>query len=100
MPSDSSSPGTPPEPTRAFTVDYNGAPLLFEPLTDGGRLKGYLYRCPKGEHRAQNWIDTESGQRHVLTRDAEGRVTIRASLLCAQGCGWHVFVTDSIARDA
>jgi hypothetical protein len=83
-----------------FSVDYHGTLIEFSPLVDGGKIKGYLYQCPKGGHKAQNWIDTESGTRHVLTRAADGRVTIRASLLCAQGCGWHVFITDGVAVDA
>jgi hypothetical protein len=78
-----------------------GQPLLFEPLYEAKRgLIGYGYQCPNGNHRARNWIDTESGTRHHLERDADGRVTIRGSLLCSQGCGWHVMIERGIARDA
>jgi hypothetical protein len=85
----------------SFTVEYQGHPLCFEALRHSdGRLQGYMYRCPNGAHRAFNWIDTETGTRHTLTRAADGRVTIRGSLLCSQGCGWHVFITDGVARNA
>lgn len=79
-----------------FTVTYKGAEIEFLPLGE----QGYLYKCPQGNHRAHNWIDTESGTHHTLTFDDQGRATIRASMLCSQGCGWHVFVTDGVAVDA
>lgn len=82
-----------------FTVEYNGSSIDFNLITEAGEPKGYLYRCPKGAHRAHNWIDTESGSRHTLSFDEQGRATIRASMLCSQGCGWHVFVTDGVAKD-
>lgn len=102
---------------RDFTVTYNGKPLIFERVTKEhgskkkpGTIIGYAFMCPrcaknKG-HFASNWIDTESGTRHGLEFDNEGRATLRGSILCrtkwAGGpeCGWHVTITNGIATDA
>jgi hypothetical protein len=85
----------------SFTVTYHGEPLEFTQINTGS-LKGYGYKCPgiaKHASRAYNWIDTETGDRHHLEFDEEGRATIRGSLLCGQGCGWHVIVEHGVARD-
>lgn len=87
---------------QPFVIGYRGMSIEFSPLTSGGRIVGYLYDCPtcKAKGRASNWIDTESGTKHSLTFSEDGKPTIRASMLCPQGCGWHVFVTDGVAVDA
>lgn len=105
---------------ETFTVLYHDKPVVFTYLDAGEQSRGYMFYCPKHNprgDRAFNWIDTESGTRHTLTFDEAGRATIRASILCrtpikgTQGtpiatiegrveCGWHVFVTDGVARDA
>lgn len=112
----------PAERPTEFIVQYNGRPIRFWWINAGEETKGYAFYCPKhnpakaAARGAHNWIDTESGKRHTLTFDAQGRATIRASILCRTPmkgkvgtpipgadnrveCGWHVFVTDGVARD-
>lgn len=85
---------------ESFTVDYHGTPIEFTLLPD---RQGYGYACPnrltRHASRAYNWIDTTTGTRHKLSFEASGRATIVGSLLCRQ-CGWHVVITDGIAKDA
>ena len=79
----------------SFTVTYRGESIEFTRIAGG-----YIYQHPGAPHRGFSWIDTDSGTRHTLSFDEQGRATIRASLLCPQGCGWHVFITDGVATDA
>jgi len=80
---------------HSFTVQYGETVLTFDPIE-----QGYLYMCPQGGHRAYNWIDTESGTRHAISFDEQRRATIKGSLLCSQGCGWHVIIENGVCRDA
>jgi hypothetical protein len=85
---------------QSFTVDYNGTPLEFTRLPD---KNGYYFMCPGTDRhpsRGQVWIDTDSGTKHTLTFDEQGRATIRNSIGCVYNCGFHVWVTDGVARDA
>jgi hypothetical protein len=75
----------------SFTVEYRGNPWVFTRLKD---QQGYGYQLePNG---AYHWIETESGARHALTFDAQGRATIRGSLAHP---GLHVVITDGVAND-
>lgn len=104
------------ERPQSFTVRYHGQPIEFVRLTKewgatdrDGEVVGYGYRCPieSDRKRAMCWVDTESGQRHSIEFDEQGRATIHGSLIHRLGqggggchCGWHVLITNGIAEDA
>ena len=81
-----------------FAVAYHGNDvgegMLFTRLSSGG----YVYRCPSGKHRGLNWLDTDSGERHTLTMVGRN-ATVKGSLLCPQGCGWHTVIENGVMRD-
>lgn len=58
----------------------------------------WFHRCGVLRHDGHRvaWVFYGSGLApgHVVTRDAAGRVTIRASILCLR-CGAHGWITDS-----
>lgn len=80
------------ERPESFTVDYHGAPFVFTRTKD---KQGYGYQWPIGGEN--HWIDTESGTRHQLSFDAEGRATVVGSL--AHEGGFHVVIMDGVMRD-
>lgn len=83
--------GAPRERPESFTVTHHGEPFVFTRLKDG---QGYGYQYPPGG--AMHWIDTESGTRHRLSFDGEGRATIVGSLAHD---GFHVVVENGVMRD-
>lgn len=76
---------------ESFTVDYRGKPWVFTRLPD---KQGYGYQLD-GEG-AYHWIDTESGTRHTLSFDADGRATVVGSIAHP---GLHVVITDGVVHD-
>lgn len=81
-----------------FAVEYRGQPIVFVEMPG----QGWRYVCPLACCRAWHWIDTASGTRHRITSAEGAPVTIVGSLACPchRGCGWHVIVTDGVARNA
>ncbi len=67
-------------------LSWHGAPFesdLYEVHNPVGDL---------GKPHGLGWIDVTSGQKHrIVSRDP---LHIEASILCAQGCGFHGFVRD------
>ena len=92
----------------SFTVEYNGSTIEFTRLEENG---GYGFACPKcralrGKQVLPfNWIDTDSGTRHGLSFDEQGRAMLKGSILCrtrwkkGPECGWHVIIEHGVARD-
>ena len=102
---------------QEWTADYNGTTIEFNRITKEhgdkklpGTIQGYAFFCPRCKkndgHFAHNWIDTGSGTRHGLEFDEQGRATLHGAILCrtrwAGGpeCGWHVVITNGVAKDA
>lgn len=94
---------------ESFTARYKGKTIVFRRyMSDHDGAHGYSFECGAGKHGGIIHIDTDSGKRHSLTFDAEGRPTIQASILCRtptkadpkKECGWHVFVEKGVIRDA
>lgn len=63
---------------------YADGRVRFEHVCDRGR-RGIIICAPL----------LQLGHGHTLTRDDQGRPTVRASILC-EDCGTHGFVTDGI----
>ncbi len=92
---------------KSFTVEYNGRSIEFSQLHENGVPVGYAYHCPKCPQyiHAHSWIETGSGQNHRISFDDQGRATVVGSLLCRTPladnsfCGWHVHITNGVARD-
>jgi len=83
-----------PQRPESFAVDYHGQPFVFERLPDG---RGYSYHWPLGPGHALHWIDTESGTRHKLSFDADGKASVVGSI--AHEGGFHVVIEHGVMRD-
>ena len=92
------SPPTPEVPDAqrpaSFTVDYRGGQVVFSRLPDG---QGYGYQRVEGG--PFHWIDTESGTRHKLSFNAEGKATVVGSLGPMNGDGFHTVIENGVMRD-
>jgi uncharacterized protein DUF6527 len=92
---------------ETFTVEYNGAPLVFDRM---GTADQYYVECPRCRERrgadyfGRNAITVGAGG-WSLTFDEQGRATVSPSILCRsswQGepeCGWHIVIENGVARD-
>lgn len=91
---------------RAFDVEYNGQTIRFDlnPF-DESPAPGddvYYFTCPRCAEGLNGISDTSAGW--TITFDSQGRATVRPSILCRSRrdgteCGWHVFITDGVAKD-
>ena len=83
-----------------FTVEYRGRPVVFTRIPEAKSeppWTGYGYQRVEGG--AFYWIDTESGTKHKLSFDAEGRATVVGSLGSTTGDGWHTVIENGVMRD-
>lgn len=61
-------------------------------LLRGNLLEAHHPRNDIAKPHALGWIDVTSGTKHRIVR--LDPLTIVASILCGQGCGFHGFITD------
>ena len=65
-------------------LTYEDGAVRFEHVCDRGK-RGVIICAPR----------LQIGNGHTLTRDDQGKPTVRASILC-DDCGTHGFVTDGV----
>lgn len=96
---------------NSYIVEYNGQQIEFSPVTNygGSEVVGLSFKCPKCQSNSQfahSWIDIKSPGSHRIISAPDAPLSIQGSILCKtprpdnSACGWHVFVTDGVARDA
>lgn len=77
----------PPEHTHILAT-WQGRPVQAR-RNHQGRIT--LIKCPQCGGYA-SIIDSHE------VAESDGKVTIKPSLVCPYGCGWHVTITDGVCR--
>jgi hypothetical protein len=80
-----------------YSTDFTSEDTAVSPVT-GPRPNEVLWwhRCSVEE----GWIASAIPNHTITGSIASGDLTIRASLLCGEGCGKHGFITDLVWTDA